>query len=150
MSVESGAKYCEEAQAQEARRALLDELTADRLAHVFSALADPTRVRILSALVGAEELCVGDLAAVLELSMSAVSHQLRLLRELRVTVAGVVENMRRFDGDGVETLALRHGFPFLGAVPFDPTLEEAVGDVGRLKEGAVFGAVDRVVARLGW
>jgi ArsR family transcriptional regulator len=84
MDVESGAKYCEEAQAQEARRALLDELTADRLAHVFSALADPTRVRILSALVGAEELCVGDLAAVLELSMSAVSHQLRLLRELQV------------------------------------------------------------------
>lgn len=81
---------------------------------------------------------------------SSVERAAALLRELRVPVAGVVENMRRFDGDGVETLALRHGFPFLGAVPFDPTLEEAVGDVGRLKEGAVFGAVDRVVARLGW
>ena len=84
MDTESRGKCCEEARAQEARRALLDELTADRLAQIFNALADPTRVRILSALVGAEELCVGDLAAVLEMSMSAVSHQLRLLRELRV------------------------------------------------------------------
>jgi DNA-binding transcriptional ArsR family regulator len=62
---------------------LVDPTTADRLAQVFRAMADPTRVRILSALTDAE-LCVGDLAAVLEMSISAVSHQLRLLRELRV------------------------------------------------------------------
>src|SRR5262249_5742912 len=59
---------------------------AARLAQTFQALADPTRVRMLHALSHAE-LCVGDLAAVLEMSESAVSHQLRLLRSLRVVRA---------------------------------------------------------------
>ncbi|MBN1811628.1 MAG: helix-turn-helix transcriptional regulator [Anaerolineae bacterium] len=71
------------ARAEEARQALVAPSTAGRLAQVFRALADPTRVRIVSALARAE-LCVGDLAAVLGMSISAVSHQLRLLRELRV------------------------------------------------------------------
>ncbi len=53
------------------------------LADTFSALGDPTRVRILDALSHGE-LCVCDLAAVLSLSQSAVSHQLRLLRGLRL------------------------------------------------------------------
>ena len=51
------------------------------LAETFRALGDPTRVRILDALSHGE-LCVCDLAAVLGLSQSAVSHQLRLLRGL--------------------------------------------------------------------
>ena len=62
---------------------LLDEATAERLAGIFKALADPTRVRIVS-LLAQIELCVGDLAEALEMSMSAVSHQLRLLRALRL------------------------------------------------------------------
>ena len=53
------------------------------LADTFSVLGDPTRVRILDALSHGE-LCVCDLAAVLRLSQSAVSHQLRLLRGLRL------------------------------------------------------------------
>ena len=57
-----------------------------QLAEIFKALADPTRVRILHALSHAE-LCVGDLAAVLAMTESAVSHQLRLLRGLRVVRA---------------------------------------------------------------
>lgn len=64
---------------------LSEQLTA-QVAEIFKALADPTRVRILHALSHAE-LCVGDLAAVLEMSESAVSHQLRLLRSLRVVRA---------------------------------------------------------------
>ncbi len=53
------------------------------LADTFSALGDPTRVRMLDALSHGE-LCVCDLAAVLGLSQSGVSHQLRLLRGLRL------------------------------------------------------------------
>ena len=51
------------------------------LAEVFSALGDPTRLRILSAL-GVRELCVCDIAAVIGATQSAVSHQLRTLRQL--------------------------------------------------------------------
>src|SRR6187455_2847969 len=65
------------------RAALVDPDTVSGLADIFSALGDPTRVRILDALSHGE-LCVCDLAAVLKLSQSAVSHQLRLLRGLRL------------------------------------------------------------------
>jgi len=50
---------------------------------VFGALADPTRVRILYAL-GRRALCVRDLAIVTGVSESAISHQLRLLRDRRL------------------------------------------------------------------
>jgi DNA-binding transcriptional ArsR family regulator len=64
----------------------LTDALALQVAEIFKALSDPTRVRILHALSHAE-LCVGDLAAVLEMTESAVSHQLRLLRGLRVVRA---------------------------------------------------------------
>jgi DNA-binding transcriptional ArsR family regulator len=46
-------------------------------------LSDPTRVRIISLLADGE-LCVCDLSAALDMSQSAVSHQLRTLRDLRL------------------------------------------------------------------
>lgn len=68
----------------EARRAAL--LPADAvlsLAETFNLLGDATRVRILDALSHGE-LCVCEIAALVGLSESAVSHQLRLLRGLRL------------------------------------------------------------------
>jgi ArsR family transcriptional regulator, lead/cadmium/zinc/bismuth-responsive transcriptional repressor len=65
------------------RAALVQPDAVQGLADTFSALGDPTRVRILDALSHGE-LCVCDLAAVLGLSQSAVSHQLRLLRGMRL------------------------------------------------------------------
>jgi DNA-binding transcriptional ArsR family regulator len=62
---------------------LLGDVTAVRLAETFKALSDPSRVRIVSLLAQAE-LCVGDLAAALDMSQSAVSHQLRTLRDLHL------------------------------------------------------------------
>lgn len=53
------------------------------LAETFKALSDGTRIKILHAL-SQEELCVCDLAEVVEMSQSLVSHQLRLLRNLRL------------------------------------------------------------------
>lgn len=66
-----------------ASQSLIDTATADRLAKTFSALADPTRLRLISALSG-RELCVCDLSVVLGMTQSAVSHQLRLLRNLNL------------------------------------------------------------------
>jgi ArsR family transcriptional regulator, lead/cadmium/zinc/bismuth-responsive transcriptional repressor len=53
------------------------------LAEMFRVLGDPTRVRIINAL-SLEELCVCDIASLLGTTRSAISHQLRLLRTLRV------------------------------------------------------------------
>lgn len=56
---------------------------AQQVAEIFKALGDATRVRILDAL-SKRELCVCDLAAVVDMGQSAISHQLRLLRNLRL------------------------------------------------------------------
>src|SRR5919106_1092958 len=62
---------------------LLKEHTSTHLADLFSALSDPTRLRIISVLLAGERN-VGQLAAQLEMTESAVSHQLRGLRQLRL------------------------------------------------------------------
>ncbi len=51
---------------------------------LFTTLADRTRLRILHALMGADELCVCDVAHVLGMSVAAASHHLRKLRDLEV------------------------------------------------------------------
>lgn len=68
------------------RARLVSEATAEELAETFRVLGDPTRVRLIDAL-SAGELCVCDLAAAVGLSESAVSHQLRLLRAMRLVRA---------------------------------------------------------------
>ena len=62
---------------------LLQETTSSHLADLFSALSDPTRLRIISVLLESE-MNVGDIAAQLEMTESAVSHQLRGLRYMRL------------------------------------------------------------------
>ncbi|MBD2295309.1 helix-turn-helix transcriptional regulator [Anabaena sphaerica FACHB-251] len=56
---------------------------AQRMAEFFSFLGDPNRLRVLS-LLAKKEFCVSDLAALLDMSESAVSHQLRNLRAMRL------------------------------------------------------------------
>ncbi len=53
------------------------------LADTFKVLADPTRLRIIAAL-SSQELCVCDLALILNITGSAVSHQLRIMRGQRI------------------------------------------------------------------
>jgi len=62
---------------------MIDSQIANRVAEIFKALSDPTRLRIISALVG-RELCVHTLTEVLGVSQSAISHQLRLMRQLHL------------------------------------------------------------------
>jgi ArsR family transcriptional regulator len=62
---------------------LLPSQTVQGLAELFKVMGDPSRAKIIYAL-SEEELCVCDLAAVLGMSVSAVSHHLRLLRNLRL------------------------------------------------------------------
>jgi DNA-binding transcriptional ArsR family regulator len=66
-----------------ARAALPGDGCVDRATTLLKLVGDPTRLRLLSALK-TRELCVCDLAAVVGLSESAVSHQLRVLRAGRV------------------------------------------------------------------
>ena len=69
-----------------ALRSVVDRESAVAVADLFRVLADPTRVSIIHALSVAE-LCNGDLAAVLGISESAVSHQMRELRLMKLVTA---------------------------------------------------------------
>lgn len=64
-----------------ARAEAIGEKDLDRLALTYKIMGDPTRLKIILALRGGE-MCVCDIAAFIGLSESAVSHQLRRLREL--------------------------------------------------------------------
>ncbi len=64
----------------------LKEQTFTHLADLFSALSDPTRLRIISVLLEGE-MNVGEIAAQLGMTESAVSHQLRGLRQMKLVRA---------------------------------------------------------------
>ena len=55
----------------------------DRIAELFKGFADATRVHILS-LLAQQELCVTDIAEAVNLSQSAISHQLRILKQMHL------------------------------------------------------------------
>ena len=65
---------------------ILNRKASHHLADLFNALSDPNRLRIISALLKSE-LNVGRIAASVDLSESAVSHQLRGLRQMRLVQA---------------------------------------------------------------
>jgi DNA-binding transcriptional ArsR family regulator len=74
----------------EIRNTVVSTDDAQRLADHFQLLADPVRLRMVYALSEVEELCVGDLAAVVGASESGTSHQLRQLR-----LAGLVRTRKQ-------------------------------------------------------
>jgi len=94
-------------------RAGMPETEAIReLSDIFKVLGDPTRLRIVSAL-GVDELCVCDIANLLGSSISAVSHQLRVLRNLKLVKHRKEGKMVYYslDDECIETLlaeGLRH------------------------------------------
>jgi ArsR family transcriptional regulator, lead/cadmium/zinc/bismuth-responsive transcriptional repressor len=68
---------------RQVQQATLPLPKAQQMAEFFAVLADPNRLRIISALAH-QELCVCDVAAIVKMSQSSVSHQLRALRAMRL------------------------------------------------------------------
>ncbi len=66
-----------------AKAKVLDNNTMVRLSDIFKTMGDPTRLKIIQAL-STGEMCVCDIAAALGMEHSAISHQLRVLRNMRV------------------------------------------------------------------
>ena len=78
LSCESSLVHLE--QVRQVQSEILPTEKAQQMAQFFGAMADPHRLKLISALAKLE-LCVCDLAAAVKMSESAVSHQLRLLRK---------------------------------------------------------------------
>ena len=75
--------FCYDAQKVKRVKSRIEGYHFEDMAMMFKALADPTRIKILY-LLSQEECSVSHIAEVLEMSQSAVSHQLSLLRNLRL------------------------------------------------------------------
>jgi DNA-binding transcriptional ArsR family regulator len=86
---------------------LLPAATVRRVAEVFKLLGDPTRVRIVDVLSHGER-CVCDLAGLVGLSESAVSHQLRLLRTARLVRVRRAGRMAFYALDDHHVVGLLH------------------------------------------
>jgi DNA-binding transcriptional ArsR family regulator len=89
------------------RQRLLASPTVLAIADVFKLLGDPTRVRLVDALSHGER-CVCDLSALVQLSESAVSHQLRLLRAARLVRVRRAGRMAFYSLDDHHVVGLLH------------------------------------------
>jgi ArsR family transcriptional regulator, lead/cadmium/zinc/bismuth-responsive transcriptional repressor len=74
--------YCYDKEKVERVQTLLQTVNPVDTAKLFKALADPTRLKIAYALVQEGELCVCDVANIIEASLATASHHLRLLRNM--------------------------------------------------------------------
>ncbi|MEM7828220.1 MAG: metalloregulator ArsR/SmtB family transcription factor [Candidatus Aenigmatarchaeota archaeon] len=75
--------YIDRKKVSSVKKRMKPEITMQRLAETFKVLGDPTRIKIIFAL-SQEELCVCDIANLLGTTKSAVSHQLRILRNMKL------------------------------------------------------------------
>lgn len=75
--------YIHEAAVCTARERMPEEQTLKDLADFYKVFSDPTRVKILCVLLETE-MCVCDLAELLKMTQSAISHQLRMLKQMKL------------------------------------------------------------------
>ena len=79
----TGAAFLHRRAAEDARKAIHDSETLQGLTRIFRVLGDETRLKI-SLVLARQELCVSDVASLVGISESAVSHQLRIMKAMRL------------------------------------------------------------------
>ncbi|MEM2922116.1 MAG: P-loop NTPase, partial [Candidatus Bathyarchaeia archaeon] len=67
-----------------------------------------------------------------QIAFETVKKLVLLLGELKVPILGVVENMKMSNSDRIQRRSIELGTRFLGEIPYDPKLEEVIGDVDAL------------------
>lgn len=80
---ECGCNIIHEGTVRKVQKQMPGDTEIDYMSELFKSFGDPTRLKILFAL-SKEEMCVCDIAALLNMSQSAISHQLRVLRNVRL------------------------------------------------------------------
>ena len=72
-----------------------------------------------------------------QLAFETVKKLATLLQELNIPVIGIIENMKMSPSDNVKRETEKLGIPFLGAIPHDPSVEQAIGNVQKLLDTAI-------------
>jgi len=66
------------------------------------------------------------------LAFETVEKLIRLLKDLKIPIVGIVENIKVRESDLIREKAKEHSIPYLGEIPFDPQLEDSIGNVDRM------------------
>lgn len=82
------------------------------------------------------------------LAFETVRKLASLLKKLKIPVIGVVENMKMDNSNFIQSQVESMGLSFLGEIPFDNRIENAIGDVGMLLETVFAKKVESIVAKL--
>ena len=80
------------------------------------------------------------------LAFETVKKQVRLLQDLRVPIIGVIENMKTSNAENIKKETEKLGTQFLTGIPYDPEVEDAIGDVTRLLKTALAQKINEVAA----
>jgi ATP-binding protein involved in chromosome partitioning len=80
------------------------------------------------------------------LAFEIVKKQVRLLQDLKVPIIGVVENMKMNRAKNIEQETEKLGTKFLTGIPYDPKVEEAIGDEAKLLDTELAQGIREVAA----
>jgi len=83
-----------------------------------------------------------------QLAFETVRKLATLLKELKIQNVGILENMKMLPDQTVRQQTLKLGFDFLGEIPYDPKVEEAIGDANRLLETTFAKKLSQVISRI--
>ena len=83
-----------------------------------------------------------------KLAFETVRKLMNLLEELRIPIIGIVENMKIKDSQFIRQKTENREIPYLGEIPFDSYLEDAIGDVSRLLETTFAKKIGEIVEKI--
>lgn len=80
------------------------------------------------------------------LAFETVKKQVQLLQDLHIPIIGLVENMKLNQGKDIERESEKLGINFLGVIPYDPKVEDAIGNVSKLLDTMIAKTIRKVAA----
>ena len=82
------------------------------------------------------------------LAFETVKKQIKLLQDLKIPIIGVVENMKMNESENIARETENLGLKFLGEIPYDPQVEDAIGDVSKLHDTMIAKKIRKVAAKI--
>jgi len=83
-----------------------------------------------------------------KVAIEAVGKLLKILKELKLPITGVIENMRMAESNYVRKSVSKIGLPYLNYIPFDYNLEESIGNPEKLHETDFMRSLDNIVKKI--
>jgi len=83
-----------------------------------------------------------------QLAFETVRKLISLLKELKISVIGVIENIKMDNSDAIQKQARKLGLEFLEEIPYDPKVEEAIGNTDKLLKTTLAKKVEEIAEKL--